>query len=823
MAVIEIDDPAIDTQPDTALPAPAPEDIAYLIYTSGTTGTPKGVAITHHNLTQLLEALDAGLELSPIQVWTQCHSLAFDFSVWEIWGALLHGGRLVMVPEAVVRSPEDFHALMAVEQVSVLSQTPSAFYALQTAAVLQPERQLRLETVVFGGEALEPQRLGPWLDNHPGSPRLINMYGITETTVHASLREIVDGDVDSTASPIGVPLAHLGFFVLDGWLRPVPAGVVGELYVAGRGVAVGYMGRAGLTGSRFVACPFGGPGARMYRTGDLVRWGADGQLQYLGRADEQVKIRGYRIELGEVQAALAQLAGVGQAVVIAREDRPGDKRLVGYITDRPPAQSIPPPHAALAERLPAYMVPAAVVVIDALPLTPNGKLDTRALPAPEYTAGGYRAPADAVEEILAGIYAQVLGLERVGVDDSFFDLGGDSLAAMRLVAAINTGLDAGVGVRAVFEAPTVAQLAPRIGRDAGRWDPVVAVERPAVVPLSFAQSRLWFIEQLQGPSPVYNMAVALRLGGRLDAGALGAALADVVGRQESLRTLFPAPDGIPQQRVVPVERADFGWQVVDAAGWPADRLAEAVGAAARRPFDLAAEMPLRARLFRVADDEHVLVAVVHHIAADGWSITPLVADLGVAYASRCAGQAPGWAPLPVQYVDYTLWQRAQLGDLEPTATARSPRSWPTGSRPWPGCPSGWCCPPIGPIRRWPITAAPGWRWTGRRSCSSRLPGWLVRTTRPVSWWCRPPWRCCWPRSAPARRWRWGSRSPGGATRRSMSWWGFSSTPWCCGSRWPVIPVSPSCWPRCAGAPWPPTSIKTCPSRCWWIGSTRPDR
>ncbi len=250
------------------------------------------------------------------------------------------------------------------------------------------------------------------------------------------------------------------------------------------------------------------------------------------------------------------------------------------------------------------------------------------------------------------------------MDDSFFDLGGDSLSAMRLIAAINTGLDAGVGVRAVFEAPTVAQLAPRIGGQAGGLEPLRAVPRPERVPLSFAQSRLWFIEQLQGPSPVYNMAVALRLSGGLDAGALGAALADVVGRQESLRTLFPAPEGIPQQRVVPVERADFGWQVVDASGWPADRLAEAVGAAARRPFDLAAEMPLRARLFRVADDEHVLVAVVHHIAADGWSITPLVADLGVAYASRCAGQAPGWAPLPVQYVDYTLWQRAQLGDLE---------------------------------------------------------------------------------------------------------------------------------------------------------------
>ena len=310
------------------------------------------------------------------------------------------------------------------------------------------------------------------------------------------------------------------------------------------------------------------------------------------------------------------------------------------------------------------MVPAAVVVMDALPLTVNGKLDTRALPAPEYPdADRYRAPASAIEEILAGIYAQVLGLERVGVDDSFFDLGGDSLSAMRVIAAINTGLDAGLAVRTLFDAPTVAQLAPRIGGEAGRREPLVAVERPAVVPLSFAQSRLWFIDQLQGPSPVYNMAVALRLGGRLDAEALGAALADVVGRHESLRTLFAAPEGIPRQLVVPAERADFGWQIVDASGWSAARLGEAIGAAARHTFDLATEIPLRARLFRVAEDEHVLVAVVHHIAADGWSITPLVADLGVAYASRCAGRAPGWAPLAVQYVDYTLWQRAQLGDL----------------------------------------------------------------------------------------------------------------------------------------------------------------
>ena len=432
---------------------------------------------------------------------------------------------------------------------------------------------------MFGGEALEPQRLRTWLDKHQGLPRLINMYGITETTVHASFREIVAGDVDNTFSPIGVPLDHLGFFVLDGWLRAVPAGVVGELYLAGAGVADGYVGRAGLTATRFVACPFGGagaPGTRMYRTGDLVWWGADGQLRYVGRADEQVKIRGYRIELGEIQAVLGGLEGVKQAVVIVREDRPGDKRLVGYVTGTAePAAA----RAALGERLPSYMVPVAVVVMDALPLTVNGKLDTRALPAPEYRdVDRYRAPANAVEEILADIYAQVLGVEPpqlVGMDESFFDLGGDSLSAMRLIAAVNTGLDAGLSVRTLFEAPTVAQLAPRIGGDGGGWSRRGG-ERPAAVPLSFAQSRLWFVDQLQGPSPIYNMAVALRLCGRLmpTRWVRRWPMWWVVRRAcaRCLRRLR----GYREQLVVPAERADFGWQVIDATGWPEGRLDEAI-------------------------------------------------------------------------------------------------------------------------------------------------------------------------------------------------------------------------------------------------------
>ena len=557
LLIIDINDAHIDTQPTTALPCPDPDDIAHIIYTSGTTGVPKGVAVTHHNVTRLFDSLDVGLELSPEQVWTQCHSLAFDYSVWEIWGALLHGGRLVVVPESVAGSPEDFHALLVTEKVSMLSQTPLGGGALSP-------RGLGSAALMIAAEPCPAEVVDRWA---PGRV-MINGYGPTETTVYAAISAPLRAG--SGVVPIGSPVPGAALFVLDGSLREVPAGVVGELYVAGTGVGCGYWRRAGLTASRFVACPFGGPGTRMYRTGDLVWWGADGQLRYLGRADEQVKIRGYRIELGEVRAALARLDGVKQAVVIAREDRPGDKRLVGYVTGTADPAEI---RTALAERLPAYMVPAALVSVDALPLTPNGKLDKRALPAPEYQdLDHYRAPANAIEEILVGIYAQVLGLKRVGVDDSFFELGGDSLSAMRVIAAVNTSLDADLSVRALFDAPTVAQLAHRLGTEAGRREPLVAGQRPAVVPLSFAQSRLWFIDQLQGPSAVYNIAVALRLCGRLDADALRRAVADVVGRHESLRTLFAAPEGIPEQVVIPLERADFGWQLIDATDWQASRL-----------------------------------------------------------------------------------------------------------------------------------------------------------------------------------------------------------------------------------------------------------
>jgi amino acid adenylation domain-containing protein len=467
LIVNDIDDLRIETYPCTALPAPSADDIAYLIYTSGTTGVPKGVAVTHCNVTRLLEPLDAGLP-SP-GVWSQSHSYAFDVSTWEIFGALLRGGRVVVVPEVVARSAEDFHALLVSEQVSVLTQTPSAVAALSAEG-------LESVALVMAGEACPAEVVDRWA---PGRV-MVNAYGPTETTMCVAISAPLQPG--SGVVPIGSPVSGASLFVLDGWMRPVPPGVVGELYVAGAGVGAGYLRRSGLTASRFVACPFGGAGMRMYRTGDLVCWGTDGQLRYLGRADEQVKIRGYRIELGEVQTALSRLDGVRQAVVIAREDRPGDKRLVGYVTGTAdPAEA----RFALAQKLPAYMVPAAVVGLDALPLTPNGKLDTRALPAPEYTGGTYRAPATHDEKILAGIYARVLDIDRVGVDDSFFDLGGDSISAMGLVAAINTSLDAGLTVPTVYEAPTVRSLSQRLGTNTPVQEviPVQTLKQGSGVPL----------------------------------------------------------------------------------------------------------------------------------------------------------------------------------------------------------------------------------------------------------------------------------------------------------------------------------------------------
>src|SRR5580700_6568646 len=485
---------------------------------------------------------------------------------------------------------------------------------------------------------------------------MINAYGPTETTVCATMSEPLMG---GSIPPIGRPIWNTQVYVLDGGLGPVPAGVVGELYVAGAGLARGYLHRPGLTAERFVADPFGPGGGRMYRTGDLGRWRADGVLEFLGRADSQVKVRGFRIEPGEIEGALVRHPAVAQAVVVAREEAPGQKRLVAYVVaaaDREIDTSAL--RAQLGASLPDYMVPSAFVVLEALPLTANGKLDRRALPAPDLTPQVVRLPRTPQEEVLCALYAEVLGVERVGIDDNFFALGGHSLLATRLISRIRATLDVEIAIRSLFEAPSVEALAKRLDDGEGARPALVRVPRPNEIPLSFAQRRLWFLDRLEGPSATYTVPMAVRLTGTLDTAALEAALGDVVERHESLRTVFPETGGIPRQVILEASAAGPRLEVESVSE---AALAGALAGAARHGFDLSAQPPLRAHLFVLGDNEHVLLLLLHHIAGDGWSMAPLWRDLAGAYAARLEGKAPQLPALPVQYADYTLWQHEVLG------------------------------------------------------------------------------------------------------------------------------------------------------------------
>ncbi|MFD6860820.1 amino acid adenylation domain-containing protein, partial [Rhodococcus sp. NPDC060090] len=463
------DAPVVDGERRAPL---ASTNLAYVIYTSGSTGRPKGVLIPHRNVVRLMVNTESVYGFGASDVWTMFHSYAFDFSVWELWGPLLYGGTLVVVDYFTSRSPEAFRELLVREQVTVLNQTPSAFYQLAEAdRVASDGARLALRYVIFGGEALEPRRLAGWFERHEDtSPRLVNMYGITETTVHVSYREIGAELAEAgSASVVGVPIAGLRVYVLDRRLQPVPVGVAGEMYVGGGQLARGYLRRPELSSARFVADPFSADGALLYRTGDVARWVVSGDLEYLGRADDQVKIRGFRIELGEVEAAVLAQDSVAQAAVIVREDAPGAVRIVAYVV---PAEGVSVDVDSLRDGVgavvPEYMVPSAFVVIESIPLTVNGKLDRRALPEPVFETRVFRAPSTPIEEIVAGVFADVLGVERVGADDDFFVLGGNSLIATQVVSRLGVALDAQVPVRALFEASTVSALAARVEQESGR-------------------------------------------------------------------------------------------------------------------------------------------------------------------------------------------------------------------------------------------------------------------------------------------------------------------------------------------------------------------
>ncbi|MCV7037471.1 amino acid adenylation domain-containing protein, partial [Mycolicibacterium moriokaense] len=624
--VIDVDDRSA-AGPTTALPTPSPDDVAYVIYTSGTTGVPKGVAITHYNVTQLLSSLDAALP-GP-GVWALCHSLAFDVSAWEILAPLVRGGRLVVVSETVARSPEELHEALIREGVTVLTQTPSA------AGVLPPEG-LESMTLVVAGEACPAELVDRWASD---DRVMLNAYGPTETTMCVTISApLTPGTV---AVPIGTPVPGAALFVLDAWLRPVGAGLVGELYVAGRGVGVGYVDRGGLTASRFVACPWA-PGARMYRTGDLVRWGEDGQLLYLGRADEQVKIRGYRVELGEVQAALAAVDGVEQAAVIAREDRPGDRRLVGYIVESSTgAVDLIRVRTTLAARLPAYMVPGAVVALDALPLTVNGKLDKRALPAPEY--GGivneYRAPGNPVEEILATIYSQVLGVERVGVDDSFFELGGDSILSMQVVAHARA---AGVLCRPrdIFVEQTVARLAT-VAEIASDADDVIDDGVGEVAPTPMMR----WLHDVEGPVDEFNQTLVLQAPDGVTADDVVVVLQALLEQHAMLRVRVE-DDGAGGWSLSVPEPAS-----VDAAErlHVVDALTDEAIIGARSQLNLATGAMVSAVW---ASSTSQLVLMIHHLAVDGVSWRILLEDINIAWAQHHSGQA---VALPTEGTSFKRW------------------------------------------------------------------------------------------------------------------------------------------------------------------------
>ncbi|HEU4454891.1 MAG TPA: amino acid adenylation domain-containing protein, partial [Longimicrobium sp.] len=648
-------------------PAEARADsLAYVMFTSGSTGRPKGVAVPHRAVVRLVTGNDFAA-LSPDEVVLHLAPAAFDAATFEVWGALLHGARLVLFPPHAP-TLDELGAFVAEEGITTMWLTAGLFHQV---ADEQAHRLGGVRQLLAGGDALSLPHVRRVLDAHPGL-RLINGYGPTENTTFSACHAVRAEDLGRAGVPIGRPIRNSTAYVLDGAMRPLPPGVPGELYVGGDGLARGYLGRPALTAERFVPSPFRG-GERLYRTGDRARWMDDGTLEFLGRIDRQVKIRGFRVEPGEVEALLASHPAVRGAAVDVRADAGGGSRLVAYAVPGEGASTDPAAlRGWLKERLPDFMLPAAVVLLDALPLTPNGKVDRRALPDPELAPGADRhvAPRTEDEAVMAGLWAEVLGVERVGVEDDFFALGGHSLLAVRVVSRVRDAFGVELPLRAVLEHPTLAAQAREVEalRGAGEGTraapPLVALPREGALPLSFAQQRLWFLHQLDPSSAAYNVPAALRLRGALDERALARALAEVVRRHEALRTRFEARGGVAAQ-VVDASAALAVPSVDLSALDEGDREATARRLAreeALRPFDLSVAPLLRATLARLAEGEWILLLTMHHVAGDGWSLEVLARELSTLYAAFAAGRPSPLAELEIQYADFAAWQRGWLTD-----------------------------------------------------------------------------------------------------------------------------------------------------------------
>ncbi|QHS63369.1 non-ribosomal peptide synthetase [Chitinophaga agri] len=633
-----------------------PSDIAYVIYTSGTTGQPKGTLITHGNVVQLLKPDRRIYDFQATDVWTMFHSYCFDFSVWEMYGALLFGGRVVIVPGATARDPEAFITLLQEQGVTVLNQTPSAFYNLQQSLLSAGCPPLSLRYVIFGGEALSPAKLSSWYKYYP-SAALVNMYGITETTVHVTFKAITEPDIESGISNLGRPIPTLRCYVLDSHGQLVPFGVPGELYVGGAGVSRGYLNRESLTASRFVASPFVA-GDRLYRTGDKVRLLANGDLVYYGRLDNQVKIRGYRIELGEVAYVLSRHEDIEDAVVKVI-DRNGDKQLSAYYTQVSPVSD-----TALREymhqRLPAYMVPVHFTMLDKLPLTSNGKVNLNALPEPQTVGRMYRAASTSTEKSLAEIWESLLGCGRVGLDDHFFDLGGHSLKAVQLLSRIQQRFSVRLSLKDVFTHALLSDQSALIAAAAhDAYAPIPSAPVADSYPLSNAQKRLWLLQQQGQDTIAYNIPVNYSLNGHVDIDCLARAFNIVIARHESLRTIFILENGEPRQQVLPMNACRFKIEYKDYRNTPGAEKVDAQ-AVANTVFDLSSGLLLRVALFRTGESAYLLSLCIHHIISDEWSMQVLVKELLQCYNSYCSGEEPSLVPLPVQYRDYAWWQQEQL-------------------------------------------------------------------------------------------------------------------------------------------------------------------